>query len=156
MKKEVSENKCDVNLKMDSNTLACDDTFTKVQNKVENVSKESLRKEIEFCVDIQKKLRVRLSSIWRENFETNRKMLEHFKEELNIMFKKMTLGVSLSGQKLSKYEDLINKFNSECYEIKNKNISKNDKTSIFKRTIKTNYETLINDLINIRNSKSWS
>ena len=65
----------------------------------------------------------------------------------------MTQEVSLPAHKFNKYEDEINKFNTKCYEILNKKITKNDKTSIFKRTMKTNYETLINEMIKIRNLK---
>ena len=121
---------------------------------MKHVSTEDLaRREIEFCVEIQKKLRMRISTIWKENFEQNRKMLETFKEDLNTNFKKMTVEVSLPVQKLKKYEDEINNFNSECYKILNKKITKNDKTSIFKRTMKTNYEALVDKLIQIRNLK---
>ena len=80
-------------------------------------------------------------------------MLETFKEDLNSNFKKMTVEVSLPVQKLKKYEDEINKFNSDCYKILNKKITKNDKTSIFKRTMKINYEALVDKLIKIRNVK---
>ena len=65
----------------------------------------------------------------------------------------MTVEVSLPVHKLKMYEEKINKFNSECYAILNKKITKNDKTSIFKRTMKSNYETLINEMIQIRNLK---
>ena len=34
--------------------------------------------------------------------------------------------VSLPIHKLKKYEDEINKFNTECYEILNRKINKND------------------------------
>ena len=112
-----------------------------------------VRREIEFSVEIQRKLRERVSAIWKEKFDKNRKSLENFKEDLNTNFKKMTKEVSLPLHKFRKYEDVITKFNAKCYEIMNKNITKNDKTSIFKRTMKTNYETLINEIIQIRNLK---
>ena len=65
----------------------------------------------------------------------------------------MTMEVTLPMHKLRMYEEVINKFNSECYKILNKKITKNDKTSIFKRTMKANYEALINETIKSRNSK---
>ena len=144
--------------KMNVDTFVCDDASKepKVQNTVKNVSTEDksyVRREIEFCVDVQKKLRMKVSTIWREKFEQNKKMLENFKEDLNANFKKMNQEVSLPAHKFNKYEDEINKFNTKCYEILNKKITKNDKTSIFKRTMKTNYETLLNEMIKIRNLK---
>ena len=138
--------------KMNEDTLACDDASNESKT-VKHVTENQVRKEIEFCVDIQRKLRMRVSTIWRENFDQNRKMLENFKEDLNNNFKKMTVEVSLPVHKLKMYEEKINKFNSECYAILNKKITKNDKTSIFKRTMKSNYETLINEMIQIRNLK---
>ena len=61
--------------------------------------------------------------------------------------------VTLPIQKLKMYEEVINEFNSECFKVLNKKMTKNDKTSIFKRTMKANYEALINEMIKIRNSK---
>ena len=65
----------------------------------------------------------------------------------------MTMEVTLPIQKLRMYEEVINEFNSECFKVLNKKMTKNDKTSIFKRTMKANYEALINEMIKIRNSK---
>ena len=96
---------------------------------------------------------MRISTIWKEDFEQNRKMLENFKEDLNSSFRNMTLEVSIPVHKVIKYEEEINKFNTECYKIKNKKFNKNDKTSILKRTLKTNYEKLMNELIKVRNLK---
>ena len=141
---------------MIEDTFACDDSSnkTEAQNTVNQVSTENyVRREIEFSVEIQRKLRERVSAIWKEKFDKNRKSLENFKENLNTNFKKMTKEVSLPLHKFRKYEDVITKFNAKCYEIMNKKITKNDKTSIFKRTMKTNYETLINEIIQIRNLK---
>ena len=133
-------------------TFICDDT-TKEPKDQNTVKEDLVKKEIEFCVDIQRKLRMRINTIWKENFEQNRKMLENFKEDLNANFKRMTMEVSLPVNKFKQYEEEINNFNSECYKILNKKITKNDKTSIFKRTMKSNYEALIDKMIKIRNLK---
>ena len=48
-----------VSLKMDEDTFACDDRQSKDQNSVKNVTTEDIRKEIEFGVEIQRKIRTR-------------------------------------------------------------------------------------------------
>ena len=144
---------------MDEDNFVCNDSSKEpeIQDKVDIVSTEDdfhyYSREIDFCIDIQKKLRMRISTIWKEDFEQNRKMMENFKEDLNSSFRNMTLEVSIPVHKVTKYEEEINKFNTECYKIKNKKFNKNDKTSIFKRTLKTNYEKLMNELIKVRNLK---
>ena len=123
---------------MNVDTFVCDDASKepKVQNTLKNVSTEDktyVRREIEFCVDVQKKLRMKVSTIWREKFEQNKKMLENFKEDLNANFKKMTQEVSLPAHKFNKYEDEINKFNSKWYEVLNEMITKITKRASLKR-----------------------
>ena len=131
----------------------CDDTLkeTKDQNPLKNVSTEDIRKEIEFSVDIQRKLKTRITGIWREGYDQNRKMLERFREDLNKSFQKMTMEVSLPVEKLRRYEDVINKFSSDCYDLNNRKFNRNDIYRIYKVTIRTNYEKLVSDLINVRN-----
>ena len=72
--------------------------------------------------------RERVSTIWKETFDKNRKTLESFREDWNTNFKKMTMEVTLPIQKLKMYEEVINEFNSECFKVLNKKMTKNDKT----------------------------
>ena len=65
----------------------------------------------------------------------------------------MTKEASLPVDKLRRYEDVIDKFNSDCYDLNNRKFDRNDIYKIFKVTIRANYESLISDIVNVRNLK---
>ena len=138
--------------KLDEDTLVNDDSSKKrkfeddVPMNSKNDTTNDLRKEIEFSVDVQKKINDIKGKISDNSPEDAKLISKDFQHHVNEFATKM----KMKGEKKEVFEKVIINFNVEC----NKILVHSFRTSIFRDKINEKLQVFLKELIDLKHIRS--
>ena len=134
-------------VKMDEDTSVSDDHSNNLNQEQSIDTTRGLRKQIEFSVEIQTKVKGIKDEISDKSSLEAKEILKNFKDYVNESVKKPDMKITYSGNKEEVFMKLIDKLNIEC----NKILTHSYKTNIFRTMIDEKLQCFLNELLKIRN-----